>query len=131
MRRFIEAHPNGLTEARLPAYAPNLNPVEGAWANIKGGLGNLAATDADQLTAIVKNPPRPCTAPHLRIIPAAAGEPCATPHPAPAPGHQPRIRSKTPTTTVSHWSDTRLHSRSPAIHRRIDGSRRTLAIQSL
>jgi hypothetical protein len=33
----------------------NLNPVEGAWANIKGGLGNLAATDADQLTAIVKN----------------------------------------------------------------------------
>jgi transposase len=55
MRRFIEAHPNGLTEARLPAYAPNLNPVEGAWANIKGCLGNLTATDADQLTAIVKN----------------------------------------------------------------------------
>jgi transposase len=26
-----------------------------AWANMKGGLGNLAAADADQLTAIIKN----------------------------------------------------------------------------
>jgi hypothetical protein len=55
MRAFIDAHPDWLTEARLPAYAPDLNPVEGAWANMKNGLGNLAATDADQLTAIVKN----------------------------------------------------------------------------
>jgi putative transposase len=30
-------------------------PIEGAWANTKGGLGNLAATEVDQLTAIVKN----------------------------------------------------------------------------
>jgi hypothetical protein len=28
MRRFIEAHPDWLTEVRLPAYAPDLNPVE-------------------------------------------------------------------------------------------------------
>jgi len=28
MRRFIEAHPDWLTEVRLPAYAPELNPVE-------------------------------------------------------------------------------------------------------
>jgi putative transposase len=55
MRAFIEAHPDWLTEARLPAYAPDLNPVEGAWANMKNGLGNLAAHDVDQLTAIVKN----------------------------------------------------------------------------
>ena len=55
MRAFIEAHPDWLTEARLPAYAPDLNAVEGAWANMKNGLGNLAATDADQLTAIIKN----------------------------------------------------------------------------
>jgi hypothetical protein len=55
MRAFIEAHPDWLTEARLPAYAPDLNPVEGAWANMKGGLGNLAAADVDQLTAIIKN----------------------------------------------------------------------------
>src|SRR5262245_47369098 len=55
MHAFIEAHPGWLTEARLPAYAPDLNAVEGAWANMKNGLGNLAATDIDQLTAIIKN----------------------------------------------------------------------------
>jgi transposase len=55
MRRFTDAHPNWLTEARLPAYAPDLNPVEGVWANMKNGLGNLAADDVDRLTAIIKN----------------------------------------------------------------------------
>jgi putative transposase len=55
MRWFIEAHPDWLTEVRLPAYAPDLNPVEGTWANMKGGMGNLAAHDVDQLTAIIKN----------------------------------------------------------------------------
>ena len=30
-------------------------PTEGAWANMKNGLGNLAASDVDQLTAIIKN----------------------------------------------------------------------------
>jgi len=55
MRRFIEAHPEWLTEVRLPAYAPHLNPVEGAWANMKNSLGNRAARNVDQLTAIVKN----------------------------------------------------------------------------
>ena len=55
MRAFIEAHRDWLTEVRLPAYAPDLNAVEGAWANMKSGLGNLAAADVDQLTAIVKN----------------------------------------------------------------------------
>jgi putative transposase len=55
MRVFIQAHPDWLTEARLPVYAPDLNPAEGAWANMKGGLGNLAAADVDQLAAIVKN----------------------------------------------------------------------------
>jgi transposase len=54
MRAFIDAHPDWLTEARLPAYAPDLNAVEGARANLKNGLGNLAATDVDQLAAIVK-----------------------------------------------------------------------------
>jgi putative transposase len=55
MRAFTGAHPDWLTEARLPAYAPDLNAAEGAWANMKNGLGNLAATDVDQLTAIIKN----------------------------------------------------------------------------
>jgi hypothetical protein len=30
-------------------------PTEGAWANMKNGLGNLAASDVDQLTAIIKS----------------------------------------------------------------------------
>ena len=55
MRAFIGAHPDWLTEVRLPAYAPDLNPAEGAWAKMKNGLGNLAARDLDQLAAIVKN----------------------------------------------------------------------------
>ncbi len=55
MRALTSGHPNWLTEARLPAYAPDLNAVEGAWANMKNGLGNLAASDVDQLTAIIKN----------------------------------------------------------------------------
>ena len=41
--------------SRLPACAPDLNPAEGAWANMKNGLGNLLATDVDQFAAIVKN----------------------------------------------------------------------------
>ena len=55
MRAFIQAHPDWLTEVRLPAYAPELNPVEGAWSNMKNGLGNLAVRDVDQLAAVIKN----------------------------------------------------------------------------
>jgi transposase len=50
----------------LPAYAPDLNAAEGVWANMKNGLGNLAARNVDHLAAIVKNrlkalPPPPTT----------------------------------------------------------------------
>jgi putative transposase len=31
-----------LTVIRLPAYAPELNPVEGVWAHLKSSLANLA-----------------------------------------------------------------------------------------
>ncbi len=55
MREFIAAHPDWLTVVRLPAYAPELNPAEGVWANLKNGLGNLAAHGIDHLAAIVKN----------------------------------------------------------------------------
>ena len=41
MRTFTGAHPDWLTVVQLPAYAPDLNPVEGAWANMKNSLGNL------------------------------------------------------------------------------------------
>ena len=55
MGRFITSHPDWLTEVRLPSYAPELNPAEGAWANMKNGLGNLAVRDVDQLAAVVRN----------------------------------------------------------------------------
>ena len=55
MGRFVSSHPDWLTEVRLPAYAPDLNPAEGAWANMKNGLGNLAVRDVDQLAAVIKN----------------------------------------------------------------------------
>jgi DDE superfamily endonuclease len=55
MGRFVSSHPDWLTEVRLPSYAPELNPAEGAWANMKNGLGNLAARDVDQLAAIIRN----------------------------------------------------------------------------
>jgi DDE superfamily endonuclease len=56
MRALTDAHRDWLTVERLPAYAPDLNPAEGVWANMKNGLGNLAAGDVDQLAAVVRNP---------------------------------------------------------------------------
>jgi putative transposase len=55
MRAFTESHRDWLTVVRLPAYAPGLNAAEGVWANMKNGLGNLAASSVDQLAAIVRN----------------------------------------------------------------------------
>jgi transposase len=52
VRTFTDAHRDWLTVVRLPAYAPDLNPAEGVWANIKDGLGNLAARDVGQLAAV-------------------------------------------------------------------------------
>ena len=47
-------HPDWLTVIQLPAYAPDLNPVEGAWSVMKGSLGNLAAGTTDQLAAAMR-----------------------------------------------------------------------------
>jgi transposase len=55
MRAWIDAHQGWLTVERLPAYAPELNAVEGAWAHMKNRLGNLAVRDVSQLAAIVRN----------------------------------------------------------------------------
>jgi putative transposase len=40
---------------RLPAYAPDLNPVEHVWSHVKRSLGNLAVHGIDDLASIVKN----------------------------------------------------------------------------
>jgi len=55
MGRFVSSHSDWLTEVRLPSYAPELNAAEGAWANMKNGLGNLAVRNVDQLAAVIKN----------------------------------------------------------------------------
>ena len=55
MRAFIGARSGWLTEVRLPAYAPELNAAERAWAAMKASLGNLAVRDVDQLAAVMKN----------------------------------------------------------------------------
>jgi hypothetical protein len=51
----IQPRSHGQVSRSRLAYAPELNPVEGAWANMKNGLGNLMARDVDQLAAIIKN----------------------------------------------------------------------------
>jgi putative transposase len=38
---------------RLPAYAPDLDPVEHVWSHLKRGLGNLIVHGIDHLTAVV------------------------------------------------------------------------------
>jgi DDE superfamily endonuclease len=40
---------------QLPAYAPELNPVEKVWSTMKGSLANLAVRTAGELAAAVKN----------------------------------------------------------------------------
>ncbi|MFF4187565.1 transposase [Streptomyces sp. NPDC001691] len=43
-----------LTVFLLPAYSPQLNPVEGAWAHIKRSLANLAVVALDRLETLVR-----------------------------------------------------------------------------
>ncbi|MEU6587622.1 transposase [Nocardia sp. NPDC046763] len=43
-----------LTVIQLPAYAPDLNPVEGVWSVLKRGLGNLLVRHIDQLDLIIR-----------------------------------------------------------------------------
>ncbi|QKW24689.1 transposase [Kitasatospora sp. NA04385] len=44
-----------LTVFLLPAYAPDLNPVERVWAHVKHSLANLAVMALDRLEALVRN----------------------------------------------------------------------------
>jgi transposase len=55
MHAFTTGHPDWLTVIQLPAYAPELNAVEGAWSVMKNGLGNLAAGTTDQLAAAMRH----------------------------------------------------------------------------
>ena len=56
MRTLLEAHRDWLTVAQLPSYAPDLNPVEGAWSTMKNSLGNLGTcATPHRLATIMKN----------------------------------------------------------------------------
>lgn len=49
MSKFISSQRGWLVVEPLPAYAPELNPVEALWANLKGTeLANLDAETLDQ-----------------------------------------------------------------------------------
>jgi len=53
MRELVAAR-DWLTVFQLPAYAPELNPVEPVWSHLKRSLANLVTHDIGQLTALVK-----------------------------------------------------------------------------
>jgi len=53
MRELIAAR-LWLTVYQLPAYAPELNPVEAVWSHLKRSLANLAKRNLSQLAALVK-----------------------------------------------------------------------------
>jgi transposase len=50
MRAYLDAQRDWLTAERLPAYAPELNPVEYLWANLKGQ--ELANCTADTVAEV-------------------------------------------------------------------------------
>jgi transposase len=54
MRELIAAR-DWLHVIRLPAYAPELNPVEHVWSHVKRGLGNLLVRGIEELVAVLKN----------------------------------------------------------------------------
>ena len=57
MWEFIETH-EWLTVYQLPAYSPDLNPVEGIWSLLRRKLANTAFTDPDHLITAVRRGPR-------------------------------------------------------------------------
>ena len=51
---FAEENKAWLRVYRLPAYTPDINPVEGIWSLLKRSMANFAAADLDGLVRIVK-----------------------------------------------------------------------------
>jgi len=54
LAEFAEENKAWLRLYRLPAYVPELNPVEGIWSLLKRSMANFAAADLDGLVRIVK-----------------------------------------------------------------------------
>ncbi|MFB7213109.1 transposase [Streptomyces sp. NPDC056255] len=53
--RELVAEGAWLTVFLLPAYTPDLNPVEEMWAYVKRSLANLAFVALDRLEVLVRN----------------------------------------------------------------------------
>jgi DDE superfamily endonuclease len=53
MRAFIASQRDWLVVERLPAYAPELNPTEALWGNLKGKGGELACLAGDTLEEVI------------------------------------------------------------------------------
>jgi transposase len=69
MRAWLDSQRDWLTAERLPAYAPELNPVEGLWANLKAlELANRPTTTlAEVADATEQGIQRVCTTEDLVV----------------------------------------------------------------
>lgn len=55
VREYVEGLDGAIQLERLPAYAPELNPVEYIWAHLKQHeIGNLCATHLSQVSAFAR-----------------------------------------------------------------------------
>ena len=56
MAEYLQQQKDRLRVVRLPAYAPDINPVEGLWANIQGQeLANRSVKDLGEMVDGVRN----------------------------------------------------------------------------
>jgi transposase len=53
VKAFLTERPGRLHLERLPAYSPELNPVELVWSQLKRRLKNQVFTDLEELAAVV------------------------------------------------------------------------------
>ncbi|GAA3445286.1 winged helix-turn-helix domain-containing protein [Planomonospora venezuelensis] len=56
---WIDAQDDWLLVYRLPPYAPDLNPAEGIWSNLRTRLLNFTVNGIDQLTALIRSRLKP------------------------------------------------------------------------
>ncbi|MGM9512430.1 IS630 family transposase [Larkinella sp. GY13] len=53
VKAFLKERPGRIHLERLPAYSPQLNPVELVWSQLKRSLKNQVFTDLEELTVAV------------------------------------------------------------------------------
>lgn len=53
VKQLLRERPGRIHLERLPAYSPELNPVELVWSQLKGNLRNRVFTSLDELTVAV------------------------------------------------------------------------------